>query len=1017
MAILISCATGNWLTAGTWALVDSTSYSNSESASTAITTSYVSSSTFTPGAITIDAIAIKIATRTATIGTLSVALDLATVTVTGTEVTINVADLNASLAASLDGGWVVFKFASPVTLAGATAYGVKIKTSSVSQVVAFSSATTNWSRALRTTTTQAPVAGDDTIVAGEHTGAGTGNDFTVTMNETAATDYGSNTISTVTPALAICKRGTLKFNDASAANPKLRLSGHAIVYNGGTLNIGTVATPIPRDSVAILEFDCTADGDFGLVCRNGSTVTMQGLSRTSGKNIIVCKLTANTAVNLIQVIAITSTNFTVAAASTTFDPTATTLGGSSAAAAGFNILLACSDTVANAIHKNSWTQSASVTNATQVFAIWIKRGSGTNNRYIRLQLGSIATASPPTNGFYADFDLQAGTAGTCTAAGNGTATSASITAFGGGYICTIIGKASSAALAPISVIFACNASGGVTFTGDATQNFITTWPQVYTISAQPTDLTVDTDTGWLANDIIAIASTTRTGNECEIAQLGSNAGASTLTCALYPINYHDGLSPVQGEIILVTRNVKVRSTSPSVMAYMFVDCPSASTTSVDIDWTEFYYLGANALNKRGLEISYGGVSFAGAINVQYSSFHDCEAIGLYVNGNISNTTISNNTMWHLAINAGPACQLASASTATNYVIDNNILIHTGTGGGWTFNTIRGTITNNTVVGATAVGFTVNDAAFIGTITGLTAHSCSSAGVSVTASGVSGSFNATCWRNSSSGFLISLGVSDLILENVVAFGNLSSNIQLVGGDIWLKSPTLNGDSTFLTANGISIGAVGAGGTLLVDNGDFSTSSGIKTVHSTSDISINGVNNSQHVVLRNTKLGATTEIGSQANLSNNGYISSQRNDQTAGNHKTWMKNGTIQTDAITYNTAAPSLLMTPSSASLKLESSPQFQGLKIAINNGSTATVSVYVRKSATYNGNQPRLIQKANPALGQSNDVALATLVGGTGSWILLSGTTSTATDDGAWEIVVDCDGTAGAVNVDDFVVS
>jgi hypothetical protein len=113
---------------------------------------------------------------------------------------------------------------------------------------------------------------------------------------------------------------------------------------------------------------------------------------------------------------------------------------------------------------------------------------------------------PATNGFYADFDLQAGTVGTVTALGNGTATSASITAFGGGYICTIIGKTTSgAASSAVACIGACNASGVVSYAGDATQNFICSWPQVYTLSAQPTQDTIDTDTGWLSGDVVALS--------------------------------------------------------------------------------------------------------------------------------------------------------------------------------------------------------------------------------------------------------------------------------------------------------------------------------------------------------------------------------------------------------------------------------------------------------------------------------------------------------------------------------
>src|SRR5262245_57470884 len=91
-------ATGNInFTASTWGTVDATSLSASNAANSGITSTYQTSSTFTPGAITIDGIAIWVNTRNASpSGTISVALDQATVTVAGTEVTIDIADIPAA---------------------------------------------------------------------------------------------------------------------------------------------------------------------------------------------------------------------------------------------------------------------------------------------------------------------------------------------------------------------------------------------------------------------------------------------------------------------------------------------------------------------------------------------------------------------------------------------------------------------------------------------------------------------------------------------------------------------------------------------------------------------------------------------------------------------------------------------------------------------------------------------------------------------------------------------------------
>ncbi len=302
MATRCAAASTNWTTSTTWATIDATSFSNSESANTALTTSFVESTGATTGAITVDAILVKIASRNASpTGTMTVHLAVAGVEVTGTAVTVNVSDLPTCTAttgtttpvATAEGGWFCLKFAAPVLLLVATSYTVGAKTSSSSQVNLWSAATTNWSRALRTTATANMAAGDDAIITKEWVSAGNGTARAVTMNETATTAYGSNTTSQVTPSLAITQGGTLTFSTGIAAN--LRQLGYVIVYNGGTLNIGASGAEVGRSSTAVLQFACTADGDFGLVARRGATVTMAGLSRTSAKIVSQTKLNADAA--------------------------------------------------------------------------------------------------------------------------------------------------------------------------------------------------------------------------------------------------------------------------------------------------------------------------------------------------------------------------------------------------------------------------------------------------------------------------------------------------------------------------------------------------------------------------------------------------------------------------------------------------------------------------------------------------------------------------------------------------
>jgi hypothetical protein len=291
MATAIAAADGNF-TGSIWGAVDATSLLNSQANNTALTTSFVESATFTPGAITIDGIAVKVATRAASpTGTMTVRLAQAGVTVVGTDVTINVSDIQAR---NGEQGWVFFKFAAPVLLVAATLYTVSARTSSASQVNLYRNSTAgNWSRLLRTTTVGTIGAGDNFHILKEWTAAATGTVRVVTMDSTATTDYGDNA-KTAADYSSVGDGCTLAYAFAAATNYVLRLSTVLRIQYGGTLTIGTIGSEIPRDSTAVLEFNCdAADGDFGLECFG--TGTLQGLSRSSGKNIVQCLLNTDEA--------------------------------------------------------------------------------------------------------------------------------------------------------------------------------------------------------------------------------------------------------------------------------------------------------------------------------------------------------------------------------------------------------------------------------------------------------------------------------------------------------------------------------------------------------------------------------------------------------------------------------------------------------------------------------------------------------------------------------------------------
>ena len=308
MATLCSTKTGALTDSTTFGVCNSTAENDSDAATTAISTTYIVSSTFTPGAITIDAILLKIDSILVSSGTLTVALDLAGADVAGTVVVVDVADLPTPGNTTAISDWACFKLAAPVTLAAATAYAVKARTSTVSAIRLKSSVSPNLSRQLRTTTTQLAAAGDKLIIAGELTGAGTGNDHTVTWDLTASTTPASTVVfgSTAFPAsIYVSSRGTLAAATTAATTYGMRYKGILRIGAGGEFYTGSVGTPMPSDSTFTITCDSTANVDTGIVIGRGGTWTGRGNTLTTTWD----KLAADAAASATSLTTVNSTGW------------------------------------------------------------------------------------------------------------------------------------------------------------------------------------------------------------------------------------------------------------------------------------------------------------------------------------------------------------------------------------------------------------------------------------------------------------------------------------------------------------------------------------------------------------------------------------------------------------------------------------------------------------------------------------------------------------------------------------
>jgi hypothetical protein len=552
-------------------------------------------------------------------------------------------------------------------------------------------------------------------------------------------------------------------------------------------------------------------------------------------------------------------------------------------------------------------------------------------------------------------------------------------------------------------------------------------------AAAATVIGVVSTAGWAVSDELAFAPTTRTYTEGEKKTILTVDSGVQITLTAGLTNAHSGTSPTQAEVGNLTRNVKVRGISVTLQGYVW----NGPTAIVTMRYVELYQLGSVTANKRGIDVQVT----TGTFDAQFCSVHDLivsQSVGVNHSGLTSGTVvISSNVFYN---NAGGHYR-NSAMSGTGYTLDSNLFIlTTNSGGNWlsvVLDDIGGTVTNNSASGSAGAGFYFGEVAALGTFSGNTAHSTASVGFHLNSSPTSGTIlNSIAWRNTLDGMRLqgSFGgnvyASSFIIDGLVAFGNALYNVQTIAAifasqdgtpGLWFKNITSNGDTTFSTQTGIFFNNHSTG--IRVDNSAFSVVTGIKTAHTTQDIALSsgvlaGIDGG-NVIL---SAPAAVTVNNTQPLS---YVSIGKFGQVAGAHKSFYAFSTglatIGTDTVIFRTASPSVRMTPIKTAVKF-ASPPGKGLgQVAVANGVASTPSVYVRLSvvgdgAAYNGAAPRLFVRTNPAVGINTDTLLATHSGATGVWELMTGTTVAPTDDGILEFYIDCDGTAGWINIDDFTV-
>lgn len=568
------------------------------------------------------------------------------------------------------------------------------------------------------------------------------------------------------------------------------------------------------------------------------------------------------------------------------------------------------------------------------------------------------------------------------------------------------------------VIGGANKRGTLTMQGLSRTSGKNVWYAKLTanLAANGTSVNVDTDTGWLSGDSVAFAATTgRTHSE--VKALSGDASASALAFAAVT-NAHNGTAPTQGHVVLLTRNVTVSGldTTYPGKAYLY--------GTVDCDWARFKEMSA-------------------WMPVLTSSLVDLQYCALSANGQTVLYAPTNATKWtvqHAALTGGTNNWLFNneATTASDWVFQD--IIGLGIGGcgyGFVMYDIGSStaITDLVSVGASNQNIYCSDSVQTGAWPAnpvrWTAYQGASCGIriagSTAAAGIANMTfsDFTAWIcGTGIQFAVQGGFIRCRFDNMKAYGNSTAGVDFnvaayeCRGTGW----DLAGLQANAVASGQAVGlklSVPAGGQAFefeLNNATLGSASGVYLTHSTTDVDFGtqGVSYMQvyRLKLRNVKLGSGTEFTNTTYYANAAsFYSSEKHDQTAATHKRFVfDRGTVAYETTTYVTTPPSIKMTPTSATRKLNSGI----MRFPVLSGAARTIKARVRKDGSYNGNAPRLVMLMNSAVGVADDTVLDTLTVGANEWEQLTGSTGSPTDDGVVECYVECDGTAGNIYVDEW---
>lgn len=546
-------------------------------------------------------------------------------------------------------------------------------------------------------------------------------------------------------------------------------------------------------------------------------------------------------------------------------------------------------------------------------------------------------------------------------------------------------------------------------------------------SVGATTLSVDADTGWLAGDNIGIGATAinsgHSANELRVLLNDASINSLDLTVGLTAAK-EGSASTVQSPIILLSRNAEIRTaatpTGSTALSGNLTVYPTLAladnTSSLKADWASIKnftsirdYTSPDSLvfsncvfNSVGLGIIL--LTANSGFKVQDCVSYGSTLIGTHTVASSSESLIDN--CYILGSYEGTTAGVITTSYF-NYTINNlracgqNALlsIFHAIGATWdpTPATPAGSL-SNIYIHSSIRGLSLyinNDRSNPTTVTDVTMHRIQNDGIVIAGNGfIVDNFRA--WQCSGSGVYVIAGTKDIVLRN---------------GQIARESGTM----TYGLRNRVDQNTTSSPEYIL-DNVVFGTGFPGALSLTTSDIFLDS-NTTVRLKMKNCLLTHPTSQISGVPYSGNDYIISENHNQVQGNKLIRKRFGTITNDNTIFYNSAPSIRMAPSNSFAPLSHIVA----RFAVKKDELHSITIRIRKStasdgSNYNGSQPRLTLLENPLIGVNTDTILSTASSANGTWELITVTLPAATRDGIAMLSVECDGTAGWINVDSITL-